>query len=129
MKRREKQGFESQITGGRGISRIKELFLSWGWLPRESKEHDQGIDLMVEVGNSGKGLGIHFAVQVKASASSSRTTTKGRVIDLKRSNVEYFERQRVAVFLLFVDLESSDILWLDVLQALKSCKRRANGIA
>lgn len=117
-KKRE-QGRLSNLTGRQGEWLVSTMFSRWGWLPRDiSGDFDQGLDLFVEVGHNGSGLGFHFGASVKASNGKTVVSDTGIGRDLDAHNVEYLQRQDRVVFMLFAKLQHNLIYWVDLKQAL-----------
>jgi hypothetical protein len=124
------RGFRSMITGERGKHAICDLFLSWGWIPRPlDGSLDQGIDVIVELGNDGIGSGVHFAVQSKATDGRAKIASDGIGLPLKSRNVDYLLSQRLPVFLVFADIAGEAIYWTDAKASLKKTPRKRNGSA
>jgi len=104
------------------------MFARWGWLPRDiSGDFDQGLDLFVEVGHNGGGLGFHFGASVKASNGKTVVSSSGIGRDIAAHNVEYLQRQDRVVFMLFAKLQYELIYWVDLKHALSAGRPNRSG--
>jgi hypothetical protein len=123
---KRKQGYQSILTGELGEVELQRLFLRWGWLPRKQLL-DQGIDLTVELADVGRGLGLHFHVQSKASKGKLVGAADGIGLGLDRANVDYVLSQKNVVLLMFVSLHKTQAFWLDAQSAIRSANGKQDG--
>jgi hypothetical protein len=87
--------------------------------PSHGDDPDDGIDLSVEIPAQDKRPCERFLVQVK-TASSIRPLRNGDwPASIERAASQKYQRSRHAVFLLRVDLKSSEIRWLNLSEALR----------
>jgi len=126
IKDKQRQGYQSILIGELGEVELQRLFLRWEWLPRKQLL-DQGIDLNVEVADGGRGLGLHFHVQSKATKGKARLAADGIGVGLKKANVDYLESQRNVVFLMFIALDKTKAFWVDAHAAIRKADRTKDG--
>ena len=115
-----KERRRTDLIGKRGENGVKNAFFEiLQWVPR-TDDLDDGIDLSVEIPPQETRPSERFLVQVK-SASVIRPQRNGSwSASIARSASRKYQRSRHAVFLLRVDLRSSEIRWIDLSEALRN---------
>jgi hypothetical protein len=126
--KKRKQGYRSILIGEAGELLVCQLFVSWGWLPRRMSL-DQGIDHIVEVADEGRGQGAHFIVQTKATNGDPKISDAGISVPLTKKNIEYLQRQKMPVVLMFATNQDETIYWADARRAIKQASRKRDGAA
>lgn len=126
-KDKKRQGRQANFTGDIGQSDLINMFLRWKWFVRPIKEHDQGVDLQIEITDENLiGTGNHFGVQSKAKGENIKVTDRGISVNLKEGSADYILRQPYPVFLMFTSTHQDMVYWLDAKRAIREGQRKIN---
>lgn len=102
----------TEITGRRGATLVEELFLEAGWVPREIKDTDIGVDFYIEVATRSQGTGRHIAAQVKTGPSFFGTPSgNGWWFPFGDKYQQYWLNHDLPVIIVLIDLESRTAYW------------------
>jgi hypothetical protein len=115
-----KGGRRTNLIGERGENLVKNAFLEiLQWVPR-TDDPDDGIDLSVEIRSHDNRPTERFLVQVKTASAIKPHRDGAWSASITRAAAQKYQRSRLAVFLFCVDLKSSEIRWIDLLEALRN---------
>jgi len=110
----------TDLIGERGENLAKNAFIEiLRWVPR-SDDPDDGIDLRVEIPSHDNWPTERFLVQVKTASAITPQRNGAWSATIARSAAKKYQRSRHAVFLVRVDLKSSEIRWFDLSEALRN---------
>jgi hypothetical protein len=110
----------TDLIAERGENLVKNAFLEiLQWVPR-TDDPDDGIDLSVEIPSHDNRPTERFLVQVKTASAIKPRRNGAWSASIARSAAKKYQRSRPAVFLFRVDLKSSEIRWIDLLEALRN---------
>lgn len=110
----------TDLIAERGENLVKNAFLEiLQWVPR-TDDPDDGIDLSVEIPSHDSRPTERFLVQVKTASSIKSRRNGDWSACIARSAARKYQRSRHAVFLIRVDLKTSEMRWIDLLEALSN---------
>jgi len=98
-----------------GVNEVEKLFLEFNWIPRTISQTDVGLDMLVEICESGNAKGKFIAVQIKSGISFFNEKKGNNIVyRLDENHADYWLENSIPVIIVLHNLETKLTIWQSV---------------